>query len=413
MKTMQRVSRRRLLQSSAALFLTSAAGLGLSSPAFAQVDEVKIGMVAPLSGPWARPGALMRMGAEIAIDEINKAGGIKALGGAKMKLVLADAGDSADKAAAAVRGLLASHPDIIAGSGAWLSSFTLAITEVTEREKLPWMTFSFSDQITNRGFKYVFQTAPRASTFANKAAPTEADLAKSAGAPFKNIAAIYDNTPNPSGFIEQFRSAVAPEMGVKLVLDEIYTPPLSDASSLIQRLRRSKPDALYLLATNPQDYKLLLDKIKEYNIRVPLLGHGGQVLDPAVLAAVGPQALEGLITTVAAWPNKHHEAIEKAFIADTKEPFMTQDTIVPYAEMYILKEALERTGKLDRVALAETMHSMSLTEAESGYVFAGGVSYDETGLRRGETVMLVQWQDGRPVLVYPTEIAAAKAEWAR
>lgn len=409
MNTLHNPTRRRLIQSSAALLLGSVAGLG--PRAFAQGQEIKIGMVAPLSGPWARPGVLMRMGAEIAIDEINKAGGIKALGGAKMKLVVADAGDSADKAAAAVRGLLASHPDVVAGSGAWLSSFTLAITEVTEREELPWMTFSFSDQITSRGFKYVFQTAPRASTFANKAAPTEAELAKEAGAKFQNIAAIYDNTPNPSGFMEQFRKVVAPEMGVKLVLDQVYTPPLSDASSLIQRLRRSKPDALYLLATNPQDFKLLLDKIKEYNIQVPLLGHGGPVLDPAVLAAVGPEALEGFITTVAAWPNKHHEAIEKKFMAESKEPFMTQDTIVPYAEMYILKEALERTGKADRVALGKTMHTMSLTEAESGYVFPGGVSFDEKGLRRGETVMLVQYQNGRPVLVYPSEIAAAKAHW--
>ncbi len=412
MNSVRNSSRRRLIQSSAALLLASLAGV--NAPALAQqAGEIKIGMVAPLSGPWARPGVLMRAGAEIAIKEINDAGGIKALGGAKMRLVVADAGDSADKAAAAVRGLIASHPDLIAGSGAWLSSFTLAITEVTEREKLPWLTFSFSDQITNRGFKYVFQTAPRASTFADKAAPTAADLARSAGARFENIAAIYDNTPNPSGFMTQLRDKVAPQMGLKLVLDQVYTPPLSDASSLIQRLRRARPDALYLLATNPQDYKLLLDKLKEYNIKVPLLGHGGPVLDPAVLAAVGPQALEGFITTVAAWPNKSHEAIEKEFMAQTKEPFMTQDTIVPYAEMYILKEALERTGKADRVALGETMHSMTLTEAESGHVFPGGVSFDEKGLRRGETVMLVQWQNGRPVLVYPGEIAAAKAEWVK
>lgn len=411
---MSSVSMRRHTSRRQFLSLASAATLGgFSTVVRAQPAEVKVGMVAPLSGPWARPGVLMRTGAEMAIEEINAKGGIKALGGARMRLVVADAGDSADKAAAAVRGLLASHPDIVAGSGAWLSSLTLAITEVTERETLPWLTFSFSDQITSRGFKYVFQTAPRASTFADKAAPTAAALAKSAGAPFKNIAAIYDNTPNPSGFVKEFREKVAPSMGVNLVMDEVYTPPLSDASTLIQRLRRAKPDALYLLATNPQDYKLLLDKLKEYNIKLPLLGHGGPVLDPAVLAAVGPEALEGMITTVAAWPGKAHATLEKNFMAKTKEPFLTQDSIVPYSEMYILKEALELTKSIDRVKLGQTMHTMKLTEEQTGNVFPGGVSFDERGLRRGETVMLVQWRKGKPILVYPSEIAAAAPVWAR
>jgi len=402
-------TRRKFLTTSASL-AASAALVSLGTRA-QQPPQVKVGMVAPLSGPWGRPGGLMRTGAEMAIERINAQGGIRALGGAQMRLVVADAGDSADKAAAAVRGLIASHPDMVAGSGAWLSSLTLAITEVSEREKLPWMTFSFSDQITSRGFQYVFQTAPRASTFADRAGPTAARLAEMAGARFQNLAAIYDNTPNPSGFIRQFREKVAPQMGVKLVLDEIYTPPLSDASTLIQRLRRARPDALYLLATNPQDFKVLLDKIKEYNIKLPLLGHGGPVLDPAVLAAVGPQALEGFITTVAAWPGKAHAQLEADFMARTKEPFLTQDSIVPYAEMHIIKEALELTGSTDRVALGRTLHSMELSEAQSGHVFPGGVSYDERGLRRGETVMLVQYRQGKPVLVYPGEVAAAEPLW--
>lgn len=408
-------SRRALLRHGAGVASLAALGpLAVKARAAgAPPPEIKIAMVAPLSGPWARPGYLMRTGAEMAIEHINAAGGIHALGGAKMRLVAADAGDSADKAAAAVRGLIAAQPDVVAGSGAWLSSFTLAITEVTERERLPWLTFSFSDRITERGFKYVFQTAPRATTFADKAAPTAASVARAAGARFQNIAAIYDNTPNPSGFIAEFEKKVAPQMGAKLVMNEVYTPPLSDATSLIQRLRRARPDALYLLATNPQDYKLLLDKMHEFNVKVPLLGHGGPVLDPTVLQAVGAEALEGFMTTVAAWPNRSHAALEREFVARTKEPYMTQDAIVPWAEMFIIKEALERTGKADRVALAETMHTMSLGQAESGNVFPGGVAFDANGLRKGETVMLVQWQGGHPVLVYPSEIAAAPAIWPK
>ena len=375
------------------------------------VKEIKIGMVAPLSGPWSRPGKLMRIGAEMAIEKINDEGGIKTLGGAKLRLVVADAGDSADKAATAVRGLLAAHPDLVAGSGAWLSSFTLAITEVTEREKLPWLTFSFSDKITGRGFSYVFQTSPKASTFANQAAPVTVALARDSGANPKSVGAIYDNTPNPSGFIKQLREKVFPSIGLSMSIDQVFTPPLSDATPLIQRLRRAKPDFLYMLATNASDYKLLLEKVSEFGVKIPMLGHGGTLLDPGVLNAVGPDLLEGMITTVAAWPNASHDAIAKKFMAITGEPYMTQDAIVPWAEMHILKEALERAGSADREAVAKQLRTMRLTEDEAASVFPGGVAFGETGLREGANVMLVQWQNGFPVLVYPSAIATKKAVW--
>src|ERR1043165_2981642 len=103
------------------------AAVGWSAPALAQGKDVKVAVIAPLSGPWARQGALMQMGAEMGIDEINEKGGIKALGGAKMKLVLADAGDSAEKAKNAAQRLVSQEPDLVGGTGAWLSSFTLAV----------------------------------------------------------------------------------------------------------------------------------------------------------------------------------------------------------------------------------------------------------------------------------------------
>ena len=123
----------------------------------AQQKNVKIAVIVPLSGPWARQGTLVKYGAETAVNEINAAGGIKALGGAKLELVAIDAGDSAEKAKNAAQRLVAQEPDVVGGMGAWLSTFTLAVTEVTERAQIPWLTLSYSDTITDRGFKYVFQ----------------------------------------------------------------------------------------------------------------------------------------------------------------------------------------------------------------------------------------------------------------
>src|SRR4029453_12509721 len=122
-------------------------------------EDVKIALVAPLSGRWARQGQLKKMGAEMAIEEINSQGGIKALGGAKLVLREADAGDSVEKAVSAAQRVL-TREKISAGIGSWLSSFTLGVTEVAERLEVPWFTLSYADSITERNFKYTFQTSP-------------------------------------------------------------------------------------------------------------------------------------------------------------------------------------------------------------------------------------------------------------
>src|ERR1700678_2809247 len=157
--------------------------------------EVKIAMMVPLSGPWARSGLLEQMGARMAIDDVNASGGIKALGGAKMKLIEYDAGDSAEKAKDAAQRMVAQEPDLAGGFGCWLSTFTLAATEVTERAELPWLTLSYSDLITGRGFKYVFQSSPTADQQSSEELPMILDIAeKASGKKPTKVAFIGDNT---------------------------------------------------------------------------------------------------------------------------------------------------------------------------------------------------------------------------
>src|SRR5277367_938687 len=165
-----------------------ALGLGLATGAAAlasrrvraQAKEVKIAMLVPLSGPWARQGILEQMGARMAIGDINNAGGIKSMGGAKLKLVEYDTQDSAEKAKDAAQRMVAQEPDLVGGFGCWLSTFTLAATEVTERAELPWLTLSYSDLITGRGFKYVFQSSPTADRQAEEELTMIMELAEKA-----------------------------------------------------------------------------------------------------------------------------------------------------------------------------------------------------------------------------------------
>src|SRR6202041_3667698 len=161
--------------------LSGAAAVGLSTMARAQQPaEVKVGLIVPLSGIYTRPGQVMRMGAEMGIEHINAKGGIKSLGGAKLKLVVIDCGDTTEKAKNAAQRMVAQETDLVAATGSYLRSFTLAVTEVTERAALPVLTLSYSDLITDRGFKFIFQTAATASRQSELGLPELMKLAETA-----------------------------------------------------------------------------------------------------------------------------------------------------------------------------------------------------------------------------------------
>ena len=379
--------------------------------------EVKIALVVPLSGPWARQGILEQMGAELAIDDVNNSGGIKALGGAKLKLVLYDTGDTAEKAKNAAQRLVAQEPDVVGGIGCWLSSFTLAATEVTERAELPWLTLSYSDLITGRGYKYVFQSSPTADAQSTALLPRVVDLASKAGGgkPTK-VAFVGDNSAASVSFMKPIRAHVAKDLGLTIVADETYTPPLADATTLVQKIRSGRPDFIVCLSTNVGDDKLLLDKFAERGITantVPLVGSGGHWTVPELMKVAGKEHLEGMIVGLANWPGKDLGDLEKRFVAKTNEPWFGHDSIFPYAHVWIFKEAMERTASTDRRKLGEMLHKIDLKDGPAKLFPDGRVKYDESGRRVGAELCIVQWQKGRPVAVHPESIAAAKAIWPK
>src|SRR5690606_26814842 len=228
--------------------LASLMSAGASPARAADPAPVSVGLIAPMSGIYARPGQVMRMGAEMAVKDINDQGGIKALGGARLKLVVVDSGDTTEKAKSAAQRMVADYPDLVAGTGAYLSSFTLAVTEVTERAKLPMLTLSYSDQITSRGFKYIFQTSATAGRQADIALPMILDLAgKVSGKRTKTVAILTDNTAASLSTVKATKDVLLAKNKLDLVVDETFTPPLTDASSLIQRARSRRPDLVFFL----------------------------------------------------------------------------------------------------------------------------------------------------------------------
>jgi len=408
---------RRSVTAGLALGALASPGFGILS-ARAQDKPVKMAMIVPLSGPWARQGQLLRQGADMAIDEINKSGGIKSLGGAKFELVPADAGDSTEKAKNAAQRLLAEQPDLIGGFGSWLSSFTLAVTEVTERAQLPWLTLSYSDAITGRGFKFIFQTSPTADWQAAQTVPTTLDLAeKATGKRPKTLAILQDNTASPVSFGKYLREGGGLEKaGLKATVDEIFTPPLSDATPLVSKIRSAKPDFVLMLSSAMPDVKLILEKLDEFKLargKIPLIGNGAPFGSPELLTTIGPELLEGFLFSVANWPLKGQEEFLEAFKKRTGEPFATQDALCGYGHTWILKEGLEAAGAADKLKVAEAIRKMNLTEGPAARSFPGPIKFDEKGRRENVPMVFAQWQKGVPLTVLPEDRALGKVFWPK
>ncbi len=391
-------------------------GVALAAPAVAQT-EVKVGLIAPMSGPWARQGDLMLKGANLAIEDINNAGGIKALGGAKLKLLVFDAGDNVEKAKNAAQRMVAQEPDLIGATGAWLSSFTLGVTEVTERAELPILTLSYSDQITARGFKFVFQTSLTGGLQANNAMPSLVKLAETAtGKKPQTVGIIQDNTAAAVAFSKPMREGGLQKLGLRLVVDETFTPPLSDCTPLIQKVRSARPDILLLLPTSISDDKLCLEKMHEFGLgrgRVPVISNGAHIAAPDMLKNLGKDLLEGVMTVVGNWSGKGQEQIMKQFVDKTNEPWITQDSLSSYGDMWIFKEALEKAGAADRRKVAAAIREMDLRDGPGRYFPGGRVKFDEAGRRVDADLAIVQWQNGVPVTVYPAGTALAQPIWPK
>jgi len=134
---------------------------------------------------------------------------------------------------------------------------------------------------------------------------------------------------------------------------------------------------------------------------------------PELKKVAGSELLEGLLTGSADWGLKGQEDIIGRFKKRTGEPWMTQDSIMAYGDMWIFKEALERVGAADRVKIGAELHKIDIKEGPAAIAFPGPVRFDDKGHRVDAPLIIVQWQKGEAVSVRPGERALARAVWPK
>ena len=268
--------------------ITAACSVVLAQAGEAQT-VIKVGNILPLSGPSASVGLQNKQAQDMAVDEINAAGGIKSLGGAKIQLLYADSESKPEKGVAeAERFINTEKVNIL--TGCWNSAVSYPVSAVAERYGIPFLVpVSVADKITEQGFKNVFRIAAKDSWWTRDQFAFLKDMEKEFNAKIATVAFVYENGDWGKGFAEGWKK-LAQQGGYKVVLDEPYPSTATDLSPVVQKIKRANPDVLFL-TSNAADAILLTNTMAEYKVKPKaIIASGGGHADPSFLKAAGKNA---------------------------------------------------------------------------------------------------------------------------
>jgi branched-chain amino acid transport system substrate-binding protein len=397
----------------AALALAAALAMGLAAcggGSGGPGKTVNIGLLVPLTGPYAETGEEQRLGAQMAIDEINQAGGIASLGGSKLNPVVRDAGTQVSDSVSAMTSLLASG-NVTAGIGTGITSNTLAASQVSEQRKTPWIDVTFGDQLTNRGFRYLFITSPLASELDKESFPAVQQVATEVGVKLDKVGLLPGTNSVLTDTAKEIASIYAPRFGWNVVLNEtLQAGSVTGAvtSGLVDRIKSSGAQALFVGSATPDVIAIQKQQIAQGATPVPWVLSGAPYVSKSFLDALGPKGSQGVIATVSAGVYPSDQGVADKISAAGQVP--NEYNLVPYSEVYMIKEALEAAKSTDHDKVRDAIAALDIKGGKAGSVWpCNCVKFDPTGRSATNRAVLIQWQDGKPMTVFPESVATAKA----
>src|SRR5690554_6197953 len=114
---------------------------------------------------------------------------------------------------------------------------------------------------------------------------------------------------------------------------------------------------------------------------------------PELLKVVDKSILEGVMVVIANWSGKGHEEVNATFRERFKEPWMPQDSVSTYGDMWLFKEVMEKAGSADREKVAEAIRAMDTREGAAKFYAGGHLKFDEKGRRVDAETVVLQWID--------------------
>jgi len=388
---------------------TVAAALALGSGASWAQTPIKIGAVLPMTGGSAVFGEKFDRAYNMAIDEINAAGGIK---GEKIVLERGDAVDNSQAAGEARR--LISLANVKAIFGTYSSARSIAASQVSELAGIPFFELgAVADEVTGRGLKYLFRTNPNAENMGKDSI----DLLVQAIAPglgkdpkSLKLGIIYEDSSYGTS-VANHQETYAKAAGLNIVLKSGYPSNTVDMSSLVLELRSKGVDVLMHTAYQ-NDAVLFLQQANEAAYR-PLAiigGGGGHSMQPTA-DAVGHGVIDGVFDidftqyaiNTAATPGLTE--FVKAYQAKYGSYPRSGHSLNNYDGAKAIFQALNAAEGFEPDQIVRALKALDIPDGQraSGY----GVKFGKNNQNERAKMMAMQWQDGKLVTVFPKNAAVA------
>ena len=397
------VSRRGFLRTTAVGAAATATSL-LPAPAVlrAQGTSVKIGVLHPVSGALSYSGQQGRIGAVVAVEEINAVGGIKALGGTKVEAILGDAQSTPEGGSAEVEKMNAAGVAAIVGG--YASSICLSASQTAARYGLPYLVdVGVVDSIVTRGLKNTFRFGPGFGVIAKTALDNLVTLNDQAGKPAKTVMIVHEDSAFGAG-LAQLLNTQLPERGFQVLETIPHPTPTRDFNNVVLKIRAQNPD-LIIPANYYNEYVLLARTMQQQRVRPKgIYSVLGGAASSYKFVKEFPGAAQFIMDCNHWFDPKNPKALALKKKIEEKGEFYTYEVYMNYSCVLLLADAIERAAGTDRARIIAALESSTF----AGHVMPYGPTRFINGQNQGAAPVNTQVLDNDIQVIFPPSFASAK-----
>ena len=364
-------------------------GCGSSQSPAAKKDPLKFGVIGSYTGPNAKPGQSMKQGVTLAVEEINKAGGVK---GRMLEPLFEDDASVPAQSVSATEKLI-SKDEVAFLIGTFNSATTLADMKVIERDKVPMLVpIAVAIEITESGNKWVFRNAATNPMQAEQLMNYVYNSTKG-----RKFAVVHENTDYGKGLATAVKNYVGAKGGE--VAMESYSIGDTDFYAQLTKIKNNQPDGI-IIAGNLSEGSQITRQVKELGITSQLYGFGG--LSSFDYNKIASGSNEGLICA-SYFENASPNPLAQQFIKAYKEKYNVDPDMFAaaiYEAVYIAKASVEKMGDTKDIAAFRTALRDELAKIKDLPGVQGPTTFDAKG-QADKQVMIVQWTGGQKKILYP------------
>lgn len=386
------------------LLLASAGVMAAPAVPRAQAPAIKLGILQPVTGALAQDGEYGRLGAELAIAELNAGGGIRALGGARIETVFGDARSNPEGGVAEVEKMQAEG--VLAVVGGFASPICLAASQAASRYDLPYVVdVGVSDQIVSRGLTNTFRFGPGFGVVTNAALDNLVALNDGAGKPSRTVVIVHEDGLFGSG-MARLLNAELPKRGFEVLETIAHPTPARDMNNVALRIRALRPD-LVIPSSYYAEFVLLSRTMQQQRIRPKGIYC---VLNGAAsnyrFVREFPDAAN-LVMDCNHWPDpRKPKTAELRRAVEAQNRFWLYNTPLNYSAVMLVADALERAGRADRAALTQ---ALAATDGSfTKHIMPYGPTRFVNGQNQAGAPVNTQVQGGDIKVIFPRDFADAQ-----